>query len=241
MRRALLVLTFAALVALAVACARSQEVKTEDIVSTVPWPDQERAEYVLLDRDSGEEVLRGVLTSTRTGDQYELSLSFSGEQGSDESTVIVDAATLKPLSIRREQRTDETRVIEGDYDATAGLLQITEVSGDDRRAVPLRLKDHYYDNESSLFLWRTIAFAEDYKASYYTVLASQNTQHVVTLRVKGKEQVTVPAGTFDTWRLEIEAAGRRQNAWFADTPERPLVRYDNTVQLFELTAYTPGE
>jgi hypothetical protein len=54
------------------------------------------------------------------------------------------------------------------------------------------------------------------------------------LEVRGKETVEVPAGTFEAWRLKISSGDGDQTAWYADTPERPLVRYDNGRQVFEL-------
>jgi hypothetical protein len=54
----------------------------------------------------------------------------------------------------------------------------------------------------------------------------------VTLRVIGKETVRVPAGEFQAWRLEVKTSNAKQTAWYADTPTRPLVRYDNDRGLF---------
>jgi hypothetical protein len=57
----------------------------------------------------------------------------------------------------------------------------------------------------------------------------------VTLEVIGKESVSVPGGQFSAWRLEVRAGGVRQIAWFADTAQRQLVKYDNdNGQIFEL-------
>jgi hypothetical protein len=52
--------------------------------------------------------------------------------------------------------------------------------------------------------------------------------------VTGRETVEVPAGTFETWRLEIRSPDGTQRAWYADTERRPLVRYDNGNLVFEL-------
>ena len=211
----------------------------EDIVSTIPWSDGERAEYVLLDRGDGQECGRGTLSVVDRDGQYELTLSFESEGDTDEAVVLVDAETLKPVTVRRERFIDgERALIEGEYDAVEEVLTIVEISEDDEeRIVPLRLEENYYDNESSLFLWRTLPFSEGYQATYRSVLASQNAQHDVSLIVIGIEQVTVPAGTFEAWRVEINADSRRQIAWFADTPERWLVQYDNSVQIFQLIGF----
>jgi hypothetical protein len=52
--------------------------------------------------------------------------------------------------------------------------------------------------------------------------------------VKEKEDVQVPAGNFQAWRLEIRSGGRTQKAWYADDARRTLVRYDNGELVFEL-------
>lgn len=218
------------------AACQQEEVVTQDVVSAVPWPDRERAEYVLLDRDGEEERGRGTISATRQGNRFELRLHFESEDASDESVVLVDAATLKPASVRREIRSkDETTVLEGEYKADEGIVQITQVRDGDQRSNPRRLEEHYYDNESSLFLWRTIPFQEGYEASYHTVLVNQGNQAAVTVEVVGQEEVTVAAGTFQAWRVEVRSGGVRQVAWYADAPTRPLVQYDNSIVLFQLT------
>ena len=223
---------------LAAACQPVGEIVTEDIVSEIPWPDRERAEYVLL--DGGEEVGRGTLSVTRRGGEFELRLSFSGQGETDETVVIVDATTLKPRSVRREI-SSEDKTTAGEYDPVEEVVEFKEVDEDgNERVVPQRLEEHYYDNESSLFLWRTVPFEEGYAAKYYTVLVNQGTQRVVALEVVGKEEVTVPAGTYDTWRVEMRSQGTTQIAWYADTPERPLVQYNNSRRLFQLTAIDGG-
>ena len=238
MRFAFLSSTLFAALLLAVACGEVDSVVTQDIVSVIPWADREQAEYVLL--DEGEEVGRGTFSITRQGDQFELQLRFVGQGESDDTVVLVDAVTLKPHSVRR-QVSKQSKTTVGEYDPAEGIVQITEIDDDGgERVVPQRLEEHYYDNESSLFLWRTIRFEAGYAASYHTVLVNQGAQRVVTLEVVGKEEVTVPAGTFDTWRVEMRSQGTTQVAWYADTSERPLVQYNNSRQLFQLTSLEGG-
>jgi hypothetical protein len=237
MRAGLLLSALLGFVLLANACLEEEPVETQDIVSTIPWPDQERAEYIVVTRD-GEERLGGYsLEVSRQDDTFELSLQFEGRlgdrEGTDAAVVLVDAETLKPRSVHREEMAnEEEQRIDAEYDPAAEVVNITE---DGERLVPLRLDyEHYYDNDSSLFIWRTIAFAEEYRADYHTVITGSRDAQLVHLFVRRKETITVPAGTFETWRLEISAGRVRQVAWYADTPERPLVQYDNTIQLFQL-------
>ena len=242
MRSALLTSTLLTALVLAGACAQAEPLVVQDIVSTIPWPDQERAEYILLDRDSGDEEGSGVLSVTRKDGQFELQLRFESEGDSDESVVLVDAITLKPASVRREFRSeDEVIVITGDYDPEAGIVQIIEIRDGNEREIPLRLEEPYYNNDESLFLWRTIPFEEGYKASYNTVLVNRAGLTLITVEVVGKEEVTVPAGVFQAWRVEIRIGDVRQVAWYADTPEHLLLQYDNTRHVFQLTASDAGE
>jgi hypothetical protein len=218
------------------ACLEDQLAETEDLVVTPPWDVPESLEYALLDRDNGEEVGRGSLDIKGGVDTYDLSQNFSDDGDFDNSTITVHSDTLKPISGHRNRLVDDERKeIRSEYDTNENVVTITEILEDgEERPVPHELKENYYDNDSSLFLWRSIAFSEGYQATYRTVVTGSGEQHVVQIEVVGKERITVPAGTFDTWRLEIRGSDRRQIAWYADTPLRPLVQYDNSVQLFRL-------
>jgi hypothetical protein len=220
--------------ALAGACVQEEPVESQDIVSTIPWPDREQAEYVLLDRQGEEELGRGLLAVVRRDGQFELNLRFLSEEASDESTVLVDATTLKPVSVRREFRGEETLAIEGEYNVEEGIVEITEISNGDERQVPLRLLENYYENESSLFLWRTLPFQEGFEATYNTIMVNQRERLTVTVRVVGRETVEVPAGTFDAWRVQIRSGGISQVAWYAADSRRHLVKYDNSELVFLL-------
>ena len=234
------------LFALAVACFGGREACAQEpgeIVTGIPWSDDERAEYVLLDHDDLEECGTGTFTVERQGDQYQFTLRFEDLDGenSDTSTVIVDDETLQPFSIRRERVIDgDTEAVEGEYDRAEKVIRVIEYTGDDPREVPRRLDEEvYYDNESSLFIWRTIRFEVGYQAKYNTVLANQGgAVREIRLRVREKEEVTVPAGTFDAWRVDI-AGDVDQVAFFADTPEHQLIFYDNSVQIFQLVSFEP--
>ena len=242
MRSTLLTSMLLTALVLAGACAQTEQLVLQDIVSTIPWPDQERAEYIVLDRDSGDEEGTGVLSVTRKDGQFELRLRFENEGNSDESVVLVDATTLKPTSVRREVRSeDEVVVITGDYDPAEGLVQIIEIRDGNEREIPLRLEEPYYNNDEALFLWRTIPFVEGYEASYNAVLVNRGALTLITVEVAGKEEVTVPAGAFQSWRVEIRIGDVRQVAWYADTPEHLLLQYDNSIQIFQLTEFDGGQ
>jgi hypothetical protein len=198
-----------------------------------PWPSHEVLDYVLIN-DDGERLAAGSLEITVSGAQTTLSQSYTSETATDSIDVVVDSQTMKPLS--------STRSIENDNPDDEDLIEVTYAEagasvkvGD--RQTGLSVPEHAYDNDTSLFLWRTLPFADGYEASYVTVITNRRSRQDVVLNVRGKETVTVPAGTFECWRLEISTENARQVAWYANTPSRPLVKYDNDRDvIFELTS-----
>ncbi|HLG10243.1 MAG TPA: DUF3108 domain-containing protein [Dehalococcoidia bacterium] len=206
-----------------------------DVAGTPPWPEDEIMTYRLVD-DDGKQLAVGRLiveVSQATG-QTTLRQRFESETTEDSIDVVVDSRTLKPVSSRREiinDNPDDEDLIEVMYTEAGASVTI----GD--RQTGLSVPEHAYDNDSSLFLWRTLPFAEGYEGSYVTVITNRRSRQDVVLSVPRKETVTVPAGTFDCWRLEIATENARQVAWYADTPARPLIRYDNDRDvIFELTS-----
>jgi hypothetical protein len=196
----------------------------------VPWRSGENAVYVLKQKNSGEVVGRTTLAVSNSGGGVELTQSFANETASDVSSVVADAQTLKPVSATRKiKNPKDNRELQVTYSQQGALIK----DGDKQSGISV--PEHAYDNDASLFLWRTLDFKDGYQARYITVITNRRTKQDVSLRVRGKETVRVPAGEFTAWRLEIEAEDANQVAWIADTPARTLVRYDNDRGLiFEL-------
>lgn len=155
------------------------------------------------------------------GAQTVLSQKFTGET-SDESAVTVDSKTLKPISARREIiAKDDDVVIETTYTETgASIKQGDKQSG-------LSVPEHSYDNDTSLFLWRTLPFEVGWEGSYTTIITNRRSRQKVNLAVVRRESVTLASGEFPAWRLEIKTSNATQTAWYTDTPRRELLRYDN--------------
>jgi hypothetical protein len=226
------------------ACSSGPDVETQDIVSNVPFSSGERLEYRLVD-SSGKQLGEGTLTVASSGSNLELGSHFESETNNDTTKVVVNAQTLKPVSSSRQIITkDDEELIEVTYtdkasdegctvDLPKGCATIKQGGKQSGMSVP----EHAYDNDSSLWLWRTIDFAEGNEFAYRTLITNRRSEQTVVLEVGAKESVTVPAGTFDAWRLEIRTQNARQVAWIADTPKRALVKYDNDRNvIFELTS-----
>lgn len=225
-------------------------VKTSDVFTAAPWKANERLEYRLRNSD-GQAVGTGVLTTKIDGDRLVLGQSYTeattpvgAPPVRDEITVTVDAKTLKPLQGARttdarmeggkaqHTRTTWTYTAEGDK---TRLATSSERDGGKPSVSELTLRPHFYDNESSLWLWRGIAFAEQYEQAYVSANALDRTQQNVAIRIPQREQVEVPAGKFDTWRILLRNGRAVRTAWISSTPPYQIVRWDNGDLIFELT------
>ena len=229
-------------------CANSTSIKTEDIVSSIPWsaPESHTYELKVNNKVQGQTTL----SIANEGDAVVLTQHAIDDQGnSDDSVVRADATTLKPNSATHTV-TDSTvkRIADATYEDTdkdcAGkrvvlIKQSTfkppdAATSDSSRSSPLCVPEHSYDNDSSLFIWRTIKFEKEYTVTYTTVFSNRRDTQKVTLRVAKQEKMQTPAGEFDTWRVELTADQVSQIAWFATTDDHKLIAYQNESFFFRL-------
>ncbi len=221
----------------AVACGGETTILSgQDVVSTIPWPARETARYRLSKGDEVKGTAELRLESQADVINFTQSFHFPDEELTDGVLVVVEIGTLRPRSVERLIRGPEgDRHCQAEY--AGGLATVSQSSPEGERTDELDVPARSYDSWSDLFLWRTLAFAKDWEARYVDVLTCSLAKPQllsVELKVKALESVSVPAGTFEAWRLEIRSGGRTQKAWYADDAERTLVRYDNGELVFEL-------
>ena len=238
-------------IALTGCAGASPAVKTSDVFGAAPWKAGERLEYRLRN-DQGDELGRGIFTTQQDGDRLVLAQAFTEAPGrtpagatalKDDIALTVDAKTLRPvqgtrISVARDAsgkgqgtRTTWTYRPEGDR---LHLATKVERDGAKPEEGEVTLRPHAYDNESSLWLWRSIPFAEGYDQAYVSANALDRTQQTVSLRVPQREQVEVPAGKFDTWRILLRNGRAVRTAWISIAAPHQIVRWDNGEVIFEL-------
>lgn len=223
--------------ALLISCSSgSEELVARDVVAVIPWETPEVAHYRLF---QGDDIKgSGELSVKEAGGMIviEQAFEFPDIEVTDSVTVEADPESLRPGSVERVIDGPEgKRECVASYGAsTAKIEQKTE---DDERTDDLTVPPSHYDSWTDLFLWRTIEFSEGQEERYVDVSSCSLAKPELIsprLSVKRIEEVTVPAGTFQAWRLEFRAEGRTQKAWYADDERRTLVRYDNGDLVFEL-------
>jgi hypothetical protein len=225
------------------ACAGETTIKSTDIVDTIPWADGETATYRVLD-DDDDEVGTLTLSVERDGETFVLGqfFEFPETEFINEAKVVVDDTKLQPLTTNfRIDGPEGERTCEATYEGSD--VSIHNVGEDGERDDTLNVPSIAYDSWSDLFVWRTIDFTRGYEVEYadmLTCVLARAQRLGVKLEVKEAEEIEVPAGTFETWRVEIEA-GSDQKAWFTTDDAHMLVKYDNGSEVFELVEVGASE
>ncbi len=219
-----------------------------DIVTQIPWTAPEIHTYEL--RENNKLKATTTLSIAEDGDALVLTQRTADEEGNvDESVSKVDAATLKPLSnVHTVSDKDQRRVADAAYEdvdkdcSSKRIVRITQNTfkppsadkPDSTRSNPLCVPEHAYDNDTSLFIWRTLKFEKGYSVSYSTVFSNRRDTQTVTLTVGEKVTMTTPAGDIEAWIVDLFADQVTQRAWIATAPDHKLVAYQNESFFFRL-------
>ncbi len=228
-----------ALALLALAC-QGQPVPpitpTGEVVHRIPWGEKEETIYRVL---RGEEVTgKGVITLEREGRVLTIRQEYTDVRGRfrDVVTAVVDALTLKPQVVERVLTgPDGERRWRAQYEG--GMVSVFQQSDGDTRTDQLVLPPYSYDSWTDIALWRTLPLDYGFQTAYVdvgTALLRKPGTTIMVVEVVSKESVTVPAGTFQVWRVEARSDDQVQKVWITDNPQRLVVRYDNGTHVFEL-------
>jgi hypothetical protein len=219
-------------------CSNTEETVSQEIVTSIPWSVPETTTYRLLDSDD-EEVGTGQfkIESAEFGEvRFTQHFEYPDRGFVNDAQVIANGQTLQPVEIAYVlEGPDGTLTCEATYEE--GKVTAHRTGEDEDRTDTLDIPGIAYDSWADLFLWRTIDFREGFETEYGDVLSctlDRTQKQNVLLKVTGRESVTVPAGTFDSWHLEIGSGGKKQDAWYSVDGARLLLKYDNGEQTFEL-------
>lgn len=232
----------------ATACgATTPSTNTSLIVSQIPLIDGERYVYVLEDFE-GESLGTGELVTRLEGARFVLEQRYEGiaEDGraapTDVTELAVDASTMAPFGALREavREDDDGDVIRDTYDwtftdgADEDLLSVVREIDGRQASNELELRSDYYDNESSLWLWRTLDFDEELELNYVSVNPIERRQQTVNIQTPARETIEVPAGTFEAWRVIVRNGRAIRSAWINVEAPHQLVQWDNGDIIFRL-------
>jgi hypothetical protein len=222
----LLFVALAVLSLLAAGCGAT--VTTQVVPIQTPLPAREEAVYRVEDR-TGAEIGRAVFTITTDGAEARVSQDYDfGEGQIDRSSVVVDRASMRPRSSERLV-IDEGREYRTAARYDEDSVQVSFVGGQTERQREAAIAETAYDNLESLFLWRTIVMGAGESVSYVNVVVDPKrgtiSRALATVEVSGREEVRLPSGVVQAWRIDFRSAGVTNYAWYAIDGDHRLLKY----------------
>lgn len=223
-------------IALVIAGCTQAQPSTTQLEVTVPWSDGEVTTYVITDRDNNEVGTAQMRASLSEG-AWLLEQSVEAGATTDRVEFRAQADNLKPISEHRVITTNGQEIVI-DTTYSGNKLSITAQTPDrGEQSAEIDVPADAYDNDQALYLWRTLPYAEGYEAAYTNIVAANALKPVVKLTTVGRESVTVPAGEFETWKVELEAGQQKQVFWVGTEAPHYLVQYDNGATVMSLSEH----
>lgn len=98
------------------------------------------------------------------------------------------------------------------------------------------------DERTILPLLRTLPLRQGYATFINSFFPLTGFTERFAIRIIRSEQVTVPAGVYNTWLVEMKTTDRTTRAWIATDAPYPLVKFveGRSQGTFELTNFEPG-
>ncbi|MDD5705654.1 MAG: tetratricopeptide repeat protein [Kiritimatiellae bacterium] len=196
-----------------------------------PWPDGEMTRYSMK-TGAGMEIgdhRWSVVSCTNYGTamwRVEQYLSVTFNTTFQYSRVDADKDSFAPVS-------GLTRNSMGEFSADYGpdRIKLTSKAGGTSASRDIPMDRVAYDNEQALFLIRRLPLAEGYSAAFEIFPVQGGAPVRCTIAVSGKEKVTVPAGTFDSYKLDLAVfsgaiKALQHTLWISSDKRRLLVKHD---------------
>ena len=184
-----------------------------------------------------------VMETMREDDVYQLSLRFhlDAEDGvvTDEVSVWVDAESLQPIRYERYAESSEaTLTAEADYRVNADGEIVADARVDDDGEITeetIEAGQFAFDNDSSAWLWRTLAFKQDLELTYRSVNVIQQRSQLVQVAVRGQDTLRGPEGDVVVWQVVATPGVEVSRAWYEIDPPHRMIRWDQQPRRFVLT------
>ena len=209
-------------------------------VAQIPWPDYERLTYAIFDQ-TNTELGTFTLEAEREGDTWLLRQRFELDGGGtvDERWVRVDAETLRPIEQSLEAKSAEERIrVSGVYGADQGgelyVDAVVDEQGEERIEERVEAGEFAFDNESSAWLWRSVAFGPDLELTYRSVNVYQRRSQLVQLAVRGQDTLRGPEGDVVVWQVVVTPGVEISRAWYDVDPPHRLIRWDQQPRRYVL-------
>ena len=166
----------------------------------------------------GMDVTREIVEE---GNTWIVSETAKGPMGEIKDRTVLTKGTLVPVSRSAAQGPVTIEVAFQDTKATGSMNM-----GGQAKPIDAELGGPLFaDGAGTSAVIAALPLAEGYTATYRNFDLQKGKEKIMQLRVAGSESVTVPAGTFDAWKVEIEPVDEpgKTTMWI-DKSTRKVVR-----------------
>lgn len=135
-----------------------------------------------------------------------------------------------------------TEVVTTQYSGSDANLELTtkqNITTIQRISIPSDAREQ----TSLVMLLRALPLAADYAVRMNIFSPVVGTLDRVTVQTVRQENVTVPAGTFDTWLVRLETPNSKTEAWVSTQAPYQVVKFVDSRNggVFELSEFQPGQ
>ena len=152
---------------------------------------------------------------------------------------MVEASTLHPITVRQVENDRGKKIVtELSFNSAGVVSKVTETPGPGTKTRRLDFP-HLFDLQSAMLYLRSQSLPE--RSVQRIVVYSATAPYLATVTVLGRERVTVPAGTYNAIKFDLQLNRikdgqlqphrkfRRANAWLSDDPDRLLLKIEAQV------------
>ena len=221
---------------LGVGCARPSAPPLA--LNPAPWQSGERLSYDWVNRN-GEGIGTTEIAVAQEGEAWTITWADKVTGLDQTFTIRIRTDNLRPLGETKTVKAANTdATISTTY--SGNKLQIEAVVNGQSRSASVDVPENALDNDQLLMTLRAAPFAEGYSAGLVTVVSANASRLNTTIRVTGQEAITVPAGTYQAWRVELDFGAAKQTAWYEVEAPHNLLQYDNGATIMRLVAAAGG-
>jgi hypothetical protein len=212
------------------------------IFGEAPWRDGEASTYRVTDVDGNYAGTARYDLTQIDAETWNLRRDITA-QGVQE-IVVVDmglrdyrpkVATLVRLA---DDGAEQVRTVYNGSTAEMELTTKLDITTYQRESIPSDARDQ----RTLAMIARALPLAEGYATRLNSFLPVVPILERITLSVTGREQVEVPAGSYDAWKVRLDTGDSRTDLWIGVDAPHPLLKIvdGRNGGTFELLEYQPG-
>lgn len=195
------------------------------------WKDGEIRTYSVIVK--GDTIGKTTYKIKYVKEGYEIDvlteIESKGQKTSDHSIVTVEKNTLRPLKEERKISVgDLVYEVKAIYTQKNSKIKIKTPMGE--KETQIELSENSFDNETITMVLRNIPFKTGYKAKIYSIVPLSATSVPIEINVMENEIIKVPAGEFESRKINLKFAGREINIWYNEKSPREMIKYEDTQQ-----------